>query len=683
VHLTRAGCLGPCALANVASLVFDGRAVWFHSVNTPWHVRLIFDYIDTMVRADRFVAPPSELAEYVFNYYDWDVRPKAPSAVIVAEPQTSASACIALLSHADTDLLALRRAREVLPADLDVIGISLMRIQTQEQFELLLRGDLAGVHVLAIRLHGELTGLPWFDRLHAWVLERGLHLVVVSGTGEPRADFARISTTSLDVVDAVRLYLTIGGRRNVGECMKFLADRLLLTGYGSVPPIEVGEHGIYLPDVENATLDDWRQRADPSRPTAAILFYRAHYASGNLAFIDQLIDALDERGLNALPVFTSSLRAREDGIPAALILVGDRADVIISTLSFALGNARDGEETPPLERLGVPVVQAITSGMPREAWEVSHRGLTALDTAINVAMPEFDGRIVSVPISFKDRTDNAPGLYAPHIDRIARVAGLASALARLRHRPRADMRVAFVLTDAAKPPGTSSRSSGVGRGVAITARLAPEPAELDARATLVHAVGRPGGSHVQLDDLHERVRAPKGGTRFLFIVDSSGSHAAQERMRFVKGAVSGLLESSPGRRDEVVVISCRGASASVLLEPTSAIVDVQRALEYLPTGGRTPLAHALELASRYVTDATAAVLITDGHANVPTTTDDAWADALDAARALGCPSIVIDSEDERQATGRPRLLAEAMRGTHVRLADLDQAALLRVIRRTP
>ena len=74
VHLTKAGCLGPCALANVASLVFDGRAVWFHSVNTAWHVRLIFDYIESMVAAGRFLAPSDDLAEYVFNFYDWDHR---------------------------------------------------------------------------------------------------------------------------------------------------------------------------------------------------------------------------------------------------------------------------------------------------------------------------------------------------------------------------------------------------------------------------------------------------------------------------------------------------------------------------------------------------------------------------------------------------------------------------------
>ena len=44
VHLTKAGCLGPCELANLASVIFDGRSVWFHSVNAPDVVTLIFDY---------------------------------------------------------------------------------------------------------------------------------------------------------------------------------------------------------------------------------------------------------------------------------------------------------------------------------------------------------------------------------------------------------------------------------------------------------------------------------------------------------------------------------------------------------------------------------------------------------------------------------------------------------------
>src|SRR5271163_89654 len=103
VHLTRGGCLGPCALANVVSLVFDGRSVWFHSVNSAWQVRQIFDYIDAMLAADRFLKPPAELSEFVFNYYDWDVRePALPGDS--EQPQTQQLAGgIVLLSHADTD----------------------------------------------------------------------------------------------------------------------------------------------------------------------------------------------------------------------------------------------------------------------------------------------------------------------------------------------------------------------------------------------------------------------------------------------------------------------------------------------------------------------------------------------------------------------------------------------------
>jgi magnesium chelatase subunit D len=219
------------------------------------------------------------------------------------------------------------------------------------------------------------------------------------------------------------------------------------------------------------------------------------------------------------------------------------------------------------------------------------------------------------------------------------------------------------------------------RGPVIGARLTPDPRELDVRASLLHAVTREGsGVLLQLDDLHEKRHAPQSDTRFIVIVDSSGSHAAQERMRLVKGAIAALLDASHSRHDEMVIIACRGAAASVLVELTSSRADVERALEYLPTGGRTPLAHALELAAGYVTDHALLIIVTDGHANVPHRSDNAWADALTAARAIRCPSLVIDSEDARRATGRPRDIADAMGATYARLGEFDQAAVLRIVR---
>ncbi len=238
----------------------------------------------------------------------------------------------------------------------------------------------------------------------------------------------------------------------------------------------------------------------------------------------------------------------------------------------------------------------------------------------------------------------------------------------------------LVVEHGAARAGVSSTTMGVVQGPVVATRRTTEPRELDVRPSLLHAVTRSGSGRVGAEDLHEKVRVPQASTRYIFIVDSSGSHAVQERMRLVKGAVAGLIEESHGRHDEVVVITCRGASAQVLIEPTSSRPEVERALEYLPTGGRTPLAHALELAGGYVTDHAVVVLVTDGHANVPSQTDDPWLDAQTAATALRCPALVIDTEDDRHATGRPTQLARAMRGAHIRLADLDQAAAIRVIR---
>jgi magnesium chelatase subunit D len=175
----------------------------------------------------------------------------------------------------------------------------------------------------------------------------------------------------------------------------------------------------------------------------------------------------------------------------------------------------------------------------------------------------------------------------------------------------------------------------------------------------------------RLQDLYEKVREPLVGSRFLFVVDSSGSHAARERMRAVKGAVAGLIERSLRRRDEVAVIVFRGESAEILVEPTSDVATVTAALEYLPTGGRTPLAHALELARQFVTPETLLVLITDGRANVPHGGNDAWHDALQGAIKIQCPALVVNTQSNENAFGKARELADAMRAECINLTEFE------------
>ena len=467
VHLTKGGCLGPCVLANVASLVFDGKPVWFHSVNSAWQVRQIFDYIDSMLQADRFLKPPAELSEYVFNYYDWDVRQPATIEDAAQPRQPQLSGGIMLLSHADTDLLTLAKTKEVLPAELKVSAYSLNALHSEEQMEVLLGGELGSARVIVLRVHGPLSCVPGFDRLRAMCVERGQSLVLVSGTGELSPEFSQTANVPGDVMETATSYLALGGINNFAELFRFLSDRLLLTGHGYAPPAQMPEHGIYLPDMDVADIGDWERQADPRKPTVAVLFYRAHRMSGNTAFIDTLAQALQAQGVNALCIFTSSLKSKEAGRPVAFQWIEGRADVLISTLSFALGEVNTGnvtqsaEAVSSLERLGVPVIQAIASGMPRGAWEGSRRGLNALDTAVNVAIPEFDGRIISVPVCFKERGASAESLYVAHEERANRVAGIAARLAGLQRTPNRDRRVAFVLTNSA------AKASQVGGAVGL------------------------------------------------------------------------------------------------------------------------------------------------------------------------------------------------------------------------
>jgi magnesium chelatase subunit D len=221
--------------------------------------------------------------------------------------------------------------------------------------------------------------------------------------------------------------------------------------------------------------------------------------------------------------------------------------------------------------------------------------------------------------------------------------------------------------------GTSAAISVSTPGPIVGNRRTESPAELDLRATLNHALMETGSVQPRASDLHERVREPMTGTRYLFLIDSSGSHAAQERMRLVKGAAAGLLERSFKKDDEVAIIVFRGSAAQVVLEPTRIMADATSALDYLPTGGRTPLAHALDLARSYITASTLLIVLTDGRANVGTGTGDPWQEALGIAAALRCHALVIDTENTAQPLGRSHILADALRARYVRLEDLQES----------
>ncbi len=215
-------------------------------------------------------------------------------------------------------------------------------------------------------------------------------------------------------------------------------------------------------------------------------------------------------------------------------------------------------------------------------------------------------------------------------------------------------------------------------GPAVGARRTESPQEIDLRATLTHAALETGTLQPRPSDLHEKIRTSRTGIRYLFLIDSSGSHAAQEKMRLVKGAALGMLRRSFSKDDEVAIIVFRGTHAQVLLDPSHQFDNAQTALEYLPTGGRTPLAHALNLAKNYLTPSTFLVVLSDGRANVSLRGGDPWREALECARELNCRALVVDTENPNSPVRRVSELADALRASSINLASLEHFEVVEI-----
>ena len=182
-----------------------------------------------------------------------------------------------------------------------------------------------------------------------------------------------------------------------------------------------------------------------------ILFYRAQYAAGNTAYVEALADAVDAAGGVGVPIFAASLR----DAPADLLERLGTLDALITTVLAAggtrpatasAGEEDEGWDVRALAALDIPILQGLCLTSPRAWWSDSDEGMSPLDVATQVAVPEFDGRLITVPFSFKETDADGLPHYVPDPERCRRVAEIAVNHARLRHIPPAERKIAIVLS---------------------------------------------------------------------------------------------------------------------------------------------------------------------------------------------------------------------------------------------
>jgi cobaltochelatase CobN len=333
---------------------------------------------------------------------------------------------IALLSTSDTDLLSARAGGA------DYVLANPARSGHTELGEALQSCDL----IVARILGSPQLMCSGFHRFRAL----GKPMVVLGGEQAPNAELMELSSVPIGVAADAHVYLAHGGPDNLRQLHAFLCDTVLLTGVGFEPAIEQPVWGV-LP----------RPLPDSSRPRIGILFYRAQYTAGNTAYVEALADAVDAAGGIGVPIFATSLR----DAPSDLLEYLASCDALITTVLAAggtkpatasAGGDDEAWDVRALAALDIPILQGLTLTWDRASWAASDEGMTPLDVATQVAVPEFDGRIITVPFSFKETDADGLPSYVPDHERCRRVAEIAVNHARLRHIPAAQRRIAIVLS---------------------------------------------------------------------------------------------------------------------------------------------------------------------------------------------------------------------------------------------
>ena len=360
-------------------------------------------------------------------------------------PPTDATArpTVALLSTSDTDLLQARAAAQA--SGVSYLWGNPTRIADADLAALLGRAD-----IVVFRFLGSVQSLPAsFEAVRA----SGLPLVVLGGEQLPDAALMGLSSVPVGVAAQAHTYLAQGGAENLAQLHPFLCDTILLTGDVFEPPVEQPLWGT-LP------------RAEVSGPRIGVLYYRAQQAAGNTAYVEALADAIDAAGGRGVPIHVTSLRDAPDDLLEHL----RDYDALITTV-LAAGGTRpatasaggddDAWDVQALAALDVPILQGLCLTQPRAAWAASDDGMSPLDVATQVAVPEFDGRIITVAFSFKETDADGLPHYDPDLERCQRLARLAVNHARLRHIPPAERRLAIVLS--AYP----SKHSRIGNAVGL------------------------------------------------------------------------------------------------------------------------------------------------------------------------------------------------------------------------
>lgn len=381
---------------------------------------------------------------------------------------------VVYISAADTELAALSEARADLDAAPSLRLANLGHLQHPMSVDLHIEQCAAGSRLVIARILGG-AGY-WRYGLEQYAIrlaEAGVPFAALPGDDKPDEELFLLSTIARNDWENLWAYQVEGGPENACNFLRYARAMLDATERPEAarPLLRAGA---YWPGGGVADLDVIRAHWQADAPVVPLVFYRALLQGAGLNPVNRMVRALLRKGMNPLPVFVASLKDPVSVATLEALFAAAPPSVILNCTSFATGSPHvgdgDGGNANPFTMaaaVAAPVLQVVLAGSSEEAWTEGLTGLTARDIAMNVALPEVDGRILSRAISFKgeaffdDATECPIAAYRARGDRVDFVAELAANWARLRHTPAPEKKIALVLANYPNKDGRLANGVGL------------------------------------------------------------------------------------------------------------------------------------------------------------------------------------------------------------------------------
>jgi len=416
---------------------------------------------------------------------------------------------IVILSAADSSLSALANAVNNLPEHFPSIRLAnWMHLRKPAAFDLYQHKVLDGSTLVVLSLLGGQSYWEYgFEQLQSWVTAKAdRQLIIVPGDDAEDRELFTASTVSIDEAVRVWRFLREGGSSNSEHLFKYLAAEHLNYQCDWLEPKVLPKSLIYLPQKQahdsvddyirhpthfpelGATLAEWKSYVAPkesdnqtqlSAPVCIILFYRSHLQNANTAMFDDFIKCVQTQGLKPLPIAVSSLKDAESLALINHLIQASNTHVILNTTGFASNSSSlSGSEFSAATDSGptyftspfinqIPIIQVMLSSNLEEDWAANTQGLNSRDLAMQVVLPEMDGRIISRAISFKaedafdERCEISLVRYVLHHERAEWVVSLAKRYCELATTPNSQKRIALILAN------YPTKDGRIGNGVGL------------------------------------------------------------------------------------------------------------------------------------------------------------------------------------------------------------------------